>query len=510
MANLLLGIDIGTYSSKGVLCRPDGTILAEARAEHEMSIPKPGYAEHDADGVWWADFKQIAQALCAQVPAGDRVAAVAVSAIGACLLPVDKQGKPLRPGILYGVDTRASDQIRQLEEQYGRAALVELGGMRLTTQAVGPKILWLKQNEPEIYRAAHKFLTATSYIIFKLTGEYVIERHTASEFNPLINIHTTEWDERFAEEITSLDKLPRLGWSDEIAGEITTQAAEETGIPAGTPITFGAVDALSEAISVGVANPGELMIMYGSTAFFILVIENPIPTEALWLDAGAFKGQYVYAAGLSTSGSATTWFRDQFARDLVQQEKQGGPNAYAILAQEAAQSPAGANGLLMLPYMSGERTPIHDPQARGIFAGLGLNHTRGDMYRAVLEGTSYAIRDNLEAMQAAGTPFKHGVAVGGGALNDLWLQMVSDISGVPQVVPEQTIGASYGDAYLAGMAIDAVDGVKTLKEDWVKIKREIHPNPALKETYDRHYRFFRDLYTQSKAIIHQLSDTQGK
>jgi xylulokinase len=241
--------------------------------------------------------------------------------------------------------------------------------MRLTSQAVGPKILWLKQHEPEIYQAAHKFLTATSYVIFKLTGDYVIERHTATEFNPLINIHTNEWDEKFAGGITPLEKLPRLGWSDEIAGQVTAEAARQTGIPQGTPVTFGAVDALSEAISVGVAHPGELMIMYGSTAFFILVIEKPIPSEELWMDMGAFKGTYVYAAGLSTSGSATTWFRDQFARDLVQQEKEGGENAYAVLAREAAASPAGANGLLMLPYLSGERTPIFDTRARGIFAG---------------------------------------------------------------------------------------------------------------------------------------------
>lgn len=265
------------------------------------------------------------------------------------------------------------------------------------------------------------------------------------------------------------------------------------------------MDALSEAISVGVSSPGELMIMYGSTAFFILVIDKPIPTEELWLDAGAFKGQYVYAAGLSTSGSATTWFRDQFAKDLMEKEKQGGQNAYAALAEEAAQSPLGANGLLMLPYLSGERTPIHDPQARGIFAGLGLNHTRGDMYRALLEGTAYAIRHNLEAMQAAGTPFKHGVAVGGGALNDLWLQMVSDISGVPQFVPEKTIGASYGDAYLAAMSIGAVDGLDTLKKEWVKIKREIQPDPKLKRAYDRQYQLFRELYTTSKDTIHKLA-----
>ena len=239
MSQLLLGIDIGTYSSKGVLCRPDGTIVAEARADHDMSIPKPGYAEHDADAVWWSDFIQIAKELTGKVPQGDQITGVGISAIGACVLPVDEDGKPLRPGILYGVDTRAVNQIKELENKYTRKALVEFGGTRLTTQAIGPKILWIKQNEPEIYRKTAKFITSTSYVIFKLTGNYVIDAHTATEFNPLINIKTVSWDDRFAEGITSLDKLPEIGWSDEVAGSVTAEAAAITGIPEGTSVNFG-------------------------------------------------------------------------------------------------------------------------------------------------------------------------------------------------------------------------------------------------------------------------------
>jgi len=508
MSQLLLGIDIGTYSSKGVLCRPDGTIVAEARADHDMSIPKPGYAEHDADAVWWSDFIQIAKELTGKVPQGDQITGVGVSAIGACVLPVDEDGKPLRPGILYGVDTRAVNQIKELENKYTRKALVEFGGTRLTTQAIGPKILWIKQNEPEIYRKTAKFITSTSYVIFKLTGNYVIDAHTATEFNPLININTVSWDNRFAEGITSLDQLPKIGWSDEIAGIVTAEAAVITGIPEGTPVNFGAVDALSEAVSVGVVDIGELMIMYGSTAFFIFFIEKPVPTYELWLEAGAFKGQYEYSAGLSTSGSATTWFRDQFGKDLLQAELAGGANAYAALADEAASSPVGANGLIMLPYMSGERTPIFDPKARGVIAGLSLSHTRGDIYRAVLEGTAFSIRMNLEAMQKAGAQIKHGVAVGGGASNELWLQMVSDVSGIPQLLPEKTIGASYGNAFLAGLAVGAIENLEVLKRDWVKIKQEIRPIAENKKVYDHIYPLFKDLYQDSKSIVHQLTDLQ--
>lgn len=510
MADLLLGIDIGTYSSKGVLCRPDGEILAESRQDHSISIPQPGFVEQDADEVWWADFVTISVDLTSKVPAGDRIAGLAVSAIGACVLPVDEIGKPLRPGILYGVDTRASSQINDIENRFSRKEIIALGGTRLTSQAIGPKILWIKQNEPEIYAKATKFITSTSYLVYKLTNRFVIDCHTATEFTPLINIHSMEWDDRFAKDIVDLDKLPDLGWCDEIAGFVDAKASKETGIPEGTPVTFGSVDAVSEAVSVGVVDHGDLMIMYGSTAFMIFIAENPVPTEELWLEAGAFKGQYVYSAGLSTSGSITTWMRDQFAKDCIRDEEMGGENAYAVLGREAALSAPGANGLLYLPYMSGERTPIHDPKARGIIAGLNLGHKRGDIYRSVLEGTAFAIRNNLEAMQKAGAVLNHGVAVGGGASNELWVQIVSDISGIPQRIPDKTIGASYGDAFLAGLAAGVIDDMTVLTEDWVHIEKEIIPNRSTTELYAKQYQLFTSLYSSTKELVHELVDLHSE
>ena len=293
---------------------------------------------------------------------GEKIAAVGVSGVGACVLPVDRNGKPLRPAILYGIDTRTTSQIEYLENIYSREELTIFGGAPLTSQSAGPKILWIKQNEPDIYRLAEKFVTSTTYIIYKLTGHYVIDRHVASYFNPLLNIQSMDRDKKFANEIVELDRLPKLGWGDEIAGNILTAAAKETGVLEGTPVTFGALDGLAEGISAGVVNPGELMIMYGSTAGFYLPVNKPLPTNELWVVAGALKGQYAYAGGLATSGMVTTWFRDQLGLDLVVKESENGPNAYAALAAKATSSPPGARGLLMLPYLSGERTPSLTPK----------------------------------------------------------------------------------------------------------------------------------------------------
>src|SRR4051812_36924458 len=210
---LLLGVDIGTYSSKGVLCTPDGEVQGTETIEHEMSMPRPGWAEHDADTIWWGEFAEITRRMLSGRYSGDDVRAVAVSAIGGCVLPVDENSRPLRPGILYGIDTRAVDEIGWLNQRFGEQALFDLGAMALTSQAIGPKILWLKRNEPEIYARAAKFMTASSYLILKLTGECVIDRHTGCYYNPLLDVQSLEWDARFAEPIVDLERLPKLMWS---------------------------------------------------------------------------------------------------------------------------------------------------------------------------------------------------------------------------------------------------------------------------------------------------------
>jgi xylulokinase len=505
MGDLLLGVDIGTYSSKGVLCSPDGEVLASESVEHGLSLPRPGWAEQDADSIWWADFVAITRKLLSGKYKGGDVGAVGVSAIGGCMLPVDQNGKPLRPGVLYGIDTRATEEIAWLNEHFGEEAMYALSGMALTSQAIGPKILWLRRNEPEVFAKTHKILTASSYLVLRLTGEYVIDRHTASYYNPLVNLETVEWDGRFAEPIVDLGSLPKMRWSIEIAGEVTESASRETGLKAGTPVSAGVVDAAAEAISVGVEDPGDMMIMYGTTMFFIHVTARPVPDPRMWATAYCFPGTYDIAAGMATSGALTRWFRDQFGHEEMEVEARGGENAYAALANAAAQVRPGADGLVCLPYFSGERTPINDPQARGVFAGLTLSHTKAHLYRSVLEGTALGVRHNLDAMRAMGAEPVRLVAVGGGAKNRLWLQIVSDVTGVPQVVPRRTIGASLGDAFLAGLATGIISDREALRRDWVQIDTILEPNQSNASAYKELYAVYRSLYDHAKDDLHALA-----
>jgi xylulokinase len=237
--------------------------------------------------------------------------------------------------------------------------------------------------------------------------------------------------------------------------------------------------------------------MYGSTAFFILVQPAPTPDPRLWTVAGAFRGQYNLAAGMATTGSLTRWFRDVLATDLPRE------TAYATLFAEAAQVPPGADGLLVLPYFSGERTPLNDPKARGMIFGLTLAHGRQHLYRAILEGIAYGIRHNLETFQALGAEVKRIVAVGGGTQSANWLQIVSDVTGLAQMVPATTIGASYGDAFLAGLASGRL--TRADLASWVKPGGMVQPDSSLKPRYDGAYADYRLLYTRTQDIAHRLA-----
>ncbi len=490
-----LGIDIGTYESKGVLVDGDGGIVAQAASPHKMLVPEPGWAEHRADEDWWHDFKAItAEILKTSGVDPAQIACIATSAIGPCMLPVDDAGAPLMNAVLYGVDTRSEKQIEALNAEIGEDRIFARCGNALTSQSVGPKILWLMEERPELFARTAKILTSTSYLTLKLTGEYVIDHYTAANFSPLYDVERCDWTLDLTPNIIGLDLLPRLMWSTEIAGHVTAAAAAETGLAAGTPVTVGTIDAAAEAISVGVREPGDMMMMYGSTIFIIQVTENAVRDPRLWYAPWLSPGSHASMAGLATSGTLTHWFRDQFARELPKD------TAFAALAEEAAASPPGANGLLMLPYFSGERTPIHDPKAKGTFFGLNMTHTRGDLYRALLEGIAFGTAHVTETQAEIGAAAKRILAVGGGTKNPLWLQATSDISGLPQIVCEKTVGASYGNAFLAACAVG-----KAKPEDiaaWNPPDREVVAAPD--EVYRRQFDLFKKIYLQTRDIAHAL------
>jgi xylulokinase len=489
----LLGIDIGTASAKGVLAAPDGTVLATAERPHRLSVPRPGLAEHDPEAVWWDGVRALVAELLPRACAPPR--GVCVSGIGPCLLPCGAGTRPLRPAILYGIDARAADEIAELEDCWGAEALLARSGSPLTAQAVGPKLLWLRRHEPDVWEAMETWHMASSFAVARLTGEWVLDHHSASQCDPLYDLGVGDWAWDLADEVLPGLPLPRLAWPGEQVGVVTRAGAEASGLPVGTPVMAGTIDAWAEAFSVGVRRPGDLMLMYGSTMFVVQVVDRPVADARLWATAGVEPRTRSLAAGMATSGSLTGWLRDL-----------AGGIGYDRLAAEAAAIPPGAGGLVVLPYFAGERNPIFDPLARGVIAGLTLAHTRGHLARAVYEGIAFGVRHIVAAMaEAAGRP-RRVVAVGGGTKAGVWTQVVSDVTGLEQELPEQTIGAAYGDALLAAIGT----GTVAPGTDWTRAAGTVAPTKGTAPLYDELFDVYRELYPATRTLAHRLAAIQER
>jgi xylulokinase len=483
--SFLLGIDIGTYSSRGVLVTETGQVAASAVAEHALDMPIPGHAEHDVEKVWWGDFLAITRELLSSSGAKPgQIAGMAVSTISPAVVPLDGEGRALRPAILYGIDTRATGEIAELEA---------LTGQRFDSQSGCPKILWIRRHEPDVWARARRIVNGSGFFTQRLTGEATIDVYDAAIFAPLFDTLGLRWSAAVESLVAPVSMMPRITWTYEIAGRVTREAARETGLAEGTPLITGTADAAAEAISAGLADDGDMMLMYGSSTFFILKTPVLLSPQGFWGTRFLEKDTFAVAGGTATAGSLTRWFRDTFA-----------PGAsYEALADLAAGSPAGANGLLALPYFSGERTPIHDPEARGLIFGLTLRHSRADIYRALLESVGHSIRHNITALAEQSCRAARILAVGGGTRNPLWMQIVSDIAGITQLVPRQQVGASYGDAFLAGLGIGLFSKAKEIIR-WVQPGATYSPRAEARALYDRYHLLYRELYEKTSGGMHEL------
>ncbi len=498
MKECFIGIDIGTGSSKGVIVDTHGTVMAEETVPHSMEMPHPGFYEQDAETVWWGDFVFLSRKLVIKLKTDhnlppESIKAVGVSTIAPCVLPVDREGLPLRPGIMYGIDTRAATEITEIEESVGIDNIFNMTGQNLSSQACLPKVRWIKKNEPEIWKKTEKILTATGYIVYKLTGRYTLDIYNAIGYAPVFNIREKRWDFSLNSlqntELINPAWLPELLWSSEIAGTVTSTAAELTGIPAGTPVVTGTSDAAAEAVGSGVCKPGDMMMMYGSSNFFIMRTEKLNPVKTFWTSNFIDAGSSVLTGGMATVGSMFKWFNDTFpGRTMAEWEKL------------AAKSSPGASGLTVLPYFAGERTPLNAPDAKGLIFGLSLQTQPGDIFRALQEAVGFGIKHNIEAMRAEGAVAGRIVAIGGAADSRQLMQIICDITGLRQQLPDKTLGACYGDAFLAAVGSGYYSGSEESGK-WVGVADEIVPDGSLFGFYDEKYGRFRELYESTKGLL---------
>lgn len=501
--NYYMGIDVGTYETKGVLIDQGFQVIARKAVRHGLENPQPGFFEHDAEKVWWGDLCQVSKELIAEsgVDPAD-IKCLGTSALGADCLVVDADCKPVRKAILYGIDSRAIEEIEQLNESYGEEKIHEIWGRPLCSSDVAPKILWIKNHEPEAYAKTAKFLTATSYLTAKLTGNYVIDKFLVNTFAPCYD-KAGRIDPKAAEPFCRADQLAECRNTTDIVGTITAQAAQATGLAIGTPVLTGTDDSGAEAISTGVFKPGDMMVQLGSSCYFIYCSDELVKDERLWHDSFIIPNTFSISGGTNTAGTLTRWFRDTLFFDKVAEEETTGVKAYQAMLEGVESVPPGSDGLVILPYFAGERTPINDSQAKGLVFGLRLDHTRAQLYKAALEGVAYSIAQHFDIIESLGKPLEKIMVVGGGTQNPLWLQIIADVSGRPVHVARETIGAAYGDALMAGLAGGEIDSLGAL-DGFIKPEKTFMPDPGKTKIYKQFRQIFEALYLQNKELMHLL------
>ncbi len=501
-----LGIDIGTSASKGVLVDIDCRIVAQASCAHETENPQEGWYQHDAEAVWWGDFCRLSHELIALADIdAAQIGCVGLSALGCDCVPVDEDVHALAPAILYGVDARSKPQIDELLLEYGPERARKLFGHDPCSSDIAPKILWFKENRPEVHERAVKFLTASSYLCAKLTGRFTIDRYLAEDFLPLYDRVTWRVDEELCTRFCRPDQMAEVMSATDIAGVITCRAAMETGLAEGTPVLVGTGDSGAEAISTGVFRPGDMMVQLGSTAYFIYLANRMVDDARLWPGTFIIPGTYGICAGTNTAGTLTAWLRDELYRDAVAAEDAGGPSAYAVMAAEAAEVSPGSDGLICLPYFAGERTPLNDPAARGVYFGLTTRHARGHMVRAALEGIAYTVAAHVDIIEREhGLPIERIMLVGGGTKNRTWMQAIADVCGRSVSVAQVTVGACFGDALMASLAGGAFDSWDELGEK-LGVAQTITPDRKAHELYARRRHIFDEIYARNKDLMHELA-----
>lgn len=483
MQPLLLGVDVGTTATKAVLIDQQGKFVAQGRAEYSTIYLQAGWVEQDAN-QWWESFcKATAQAI-SQV-SNPKILGVVISSQAPTLLAVDKSGNPVRNALIW-MDRRAQDQADLLAKQFPN--LSKLTGNRADPYYVAAKIMWLKQNEPNNYDKTNYFLQIPGYLNYKLTGKFSLDSAHASLLQ-LRQANNKEWADEVLD-FTGIDKskFPPIGLASQLLGEVS--AENDSKIPAGTPVFYGTVDGCSAAVETGVIDPGVVAEMTGTSTVLIMPTDGNNFNDAFVAIDHAIANRQLRLGAMVAAGASVSWLMTNILKDQSSMDE---------LTLKANQVSPGCDGLIFLPYMMGERSPIWNTNARGVFFGLTLTTTPEMMFRAVLEGTAFALAHNVEIGKQSGIKIDEIRSIGGGSKSGLWNQIKADVLGMPIAILKDSSGAAVGDAYLAGLGSGSFSDIRAVINSTVSIENRYLPNKSVYEYYQERYARFRNLYESLKS-----------
>lgn len=508
MRRLVIGIDIGTTHTKGVVIDSGGTIVAEASREATLISHHPTWAEEDPK-QWWDNTTQIIQEFLATpgIDASD-IAAVGVSGMVPAMVLLSKEGQPIRLSIQQN-DARSGPQVRELAEAFSQDAFFQRTGGSINQQVIAPKMRWLAKHEPDAVAQLSTLMGSYDYINFRLTGQRTIEENWALE-SGLYDITARAWgDDLLALAGLKPDQLAPIVSSSDVIGSVTPEAAEATGLLPGTPVAGGAADHVASAYVTTAFADGDLVVKFGG-AGDVLYCQKDLTTDPrLFIDHHLIPDWYFLNGCMATSGSLVKWFVENLARDAANAARATNSSVFANLDLEAANVPAGSLGLVVLPYFLGEKTPIHDPDARGTIIGLGLHHTRAHLYRAVLESVAFGFRHHVDVLAERGLPVHRVLAADGGAKSDLWMQITADILQRPLHRLVRHPGSSLGVAVAAGIGVGVFSDWSAV-EAFVDLSEPFMPDAGNAAVYDRNYRVYRTTYERLKDVYPILSHEEER
>jgi xylulokinase len=492
----LLGIDVSTTGSKAIIVKYDGAISAAASSPHTLQTPRPLWSEQDPSEWWTAAAASIREVLQkAEVPP-DSISAIGLTGQMHGLVLLDELGDILRPAILWN-DQRTQSQCDEIYARVGKDRFIRITGNVVLTGFTAPKILWVQENEPEIYSRVAHVLLPKDYVRYQLTGDLAMDKADGAG-TVLMDLRERRW----SSEILSALEIPS-GWMPElyegpdVTGTVSRKASEITGLPAGIPVVAGGGDQAAQAVGVGAIREGIVALTLGTSGVVFATTNSPFtePDGRLHAFCHAVPELWHLMGVMLSAGGSLRWYRDTFVPGMD----------YDRLLEPAAGIAPGADGLLFLPYLTGERTPHPDPQARGAFVGLTVRHGLSHLTRAVLEGVAFGLRDSFELMKSAGLPSINQVRIsGGGAKSLLWQQILADIFNCRLVTVNTTEGAAYGAALLAGVGSGNWPSVDSACDSTIRITGEVKPNSDTADGYETGYSIYRELYPALNTSFHRL------
>ncbi|HHX42770.1 MAG TPA: xylulokinase [Chloroflexi bacterium] len=503
----LIGIDIGTTGAKALLIDAEGRVAGSATVEYPLYTPRPLWAEQEPEDWWQATIDALRQLLHTTSVDTAELAGIGLTGQMHGMVLLDAQGQVLRPCIMWN-DQRTASECRWIMERVGRERFLELTMNPALPGFTAPKIIWTRDHEPEVYAQIAKVLLPKDYVRYRMTGEYATEVSDASG-TVLLSVGERRWsDEVLAALDLPREWMPTCVESTAITGRVTAEVAEATGLPAGLPVVGGGGDQAASGVGTGIVEPGLVSVTMGTSGVVFAYTDTPSRDLAgrLHTFCHAVPGKWHVMGVTLAAGGSLRWLRDALGATESDVAALTGVDPYEILTAEADRVPAGSEGLIYLPYLSGERTPYPDPNARGTFFGLTMRHNKRHLVRAVLEGVAYSLHDSIELFRSLNVPITQVRATGGGARSRVWRQILADVFGTELATVNVTDGSAYGAALLAGVGAGVYASVPEACAQTVKIVDVVEPVPENCRAYDAYYPVYRSLYPALKPAFDAIAE----